>query len=166
MSIRIRVTRRRRAQLPLIRSIPRPVLDEIGQVAAGAIIDNVLQQRQADGTRLKTNAPSTRERKRREGKPLLSLVDELHRFIQKGVGSWGIVRYLPAGRGIVVGAMTEELRRLVRYVGAAGYTGFIGLRPKHRAAIGAVIRRWLSSLMRTSGGVGSRGGTVTRHGEL
>ena len=67
-----RVVRKRKAVLPKT-FIDEKTFEDIGKAVEGAILDNIRKQQRADGGRLKTNAPSTRERKRRLGRRQLSL---------------------------------------------------------------------------------------------
>lgn len=143
----LRIVRKKPARPPGAIRMPQEFWDKAAQVAIGSIIENILTQRQADGTRIKANAPATRARKRKQGKRLLSLIDEQHRFVRTGRASWTLKRYLPQGAGIVIGPATEELRQLVWWVWQAGYRGYIGLSKKGRAAIRALIRKSIQDMI-------------------
>ena len=140
--------KRVKAKLPALR-IPMPVMRKVGKVAEGSILDNIKKQRQADGSPLKENAPSTQERKRRLRRPLLSLVDELHRFVQGNRGSW---HWYPTKKGeqtlVVITPATAELRRLVRYVQDKGYTGWFAVSKKGEAGIRKIFRDWIKGEFR------------------
>ena len=142
----IRLERKSRAR-PAVLTFDKAFWDDVAKVYEGAILSNILRQQQANGERLKINAPSTRARKQRLGRPLLSLVDNLHRFVKGMRQSWTLLRYLPGG-GIVIGPANDELRRLSREVQAKGYTGWMGLGRDGRAAMKALLRKKLVDLVR------------------
>lgn len=126
--------------------MPKEFWAQAGKVAAGGILDNIMRQQQASGARLKINAPSTREAKRAKGRPNMSLIDEKHRFVRGN--SWGVKHFLANSEGVIVGPLNSELAQLVRYAAQKGYTGYIGLSAKTRAAIGALLRQWLQRIIR------------------
>lgn len=150
MKVGIRRTRRGNyaALAANVSNLPRSFWDRTGAIVAAGIVDNILAQKQASGEALKKNAPSTRDRKAREGKPQLSLVDALHRFIKGSGASWKVLRYLPRGRGIIVGPATLELSRIIRYVGEKGYVGYVGISAKTAAALKALLRGELRAMFR------------------
>jgi len=135
----VKLIRKRAINMPEFRW-SREFWDRCGKVVEGSTLDMIRSQTTMDGSRIKQNAPSTRERKRKKGRPRLSLVDEKHRFVKGGGQSWKIIRYLPRNTGIVVAAANAELRKLVRYVVGMGYTGWLGLSSKSEKAIRALIR--------------------------
>lgn len=143
--LRLTVTRRIRAKLPHLTGFSREFWDDAGKIVIGGVLDNIAKQKTAEGGPLKVNAPSTRDRKRRQGKPLLSLVDELHRLVR--AASWTIVRFLPRGSGIVVGAATAQVGALMRHVQEAGYQGWFGVSKAARAALKARLRLELQRLV-------------------
>ena len=132
------------SELPFLK-MPRTVTSEIGRIAEGNILDNIRTQRQASGAALKTNAPSTLERKRRLGRPQLSLIDRLKRFIQGNRKSWRYrtVRANVEQPFIEIRPATAELRRLVRFVQEKGYTGWFALSDRGRGAIAELIGKWI-----------------------
>lgn len=149
--ISVKLVPKRHVRMPELRW-SREFWGKVGKVAEGAALDNLRQQRTTDGGRLKANAPKTRERKRKEGKPLLSLVDEEHRFVRGNRQSWKILRYLPRNTGVVVGAATDELKKLVRYTAKMGYVGYLGLSTQQLKAVRALIRQEFRAMFRTAAG--------------
>jgi len=152
--IAARLIRKKAAAVPEVRW-SKQFLDECGKVVEGSTLDMIKKQQTADGGRLKMNAPSTRARKRRLGRPRLSLVDEKHRFVKGARQSWKIVRYLPRNTGIVVAAANAELAKLVKYVVGMGYTGWLGLSKNAGGAIKAAMRKDVKRMFREAR---SRGG--------
>jgi hypothetical protein len=126
-----------KAKLPQIK-FGAAVWKQIGEIAEGGILDNIMRQRQADGRPIKENAPSTRERKRKEGKPQLSLIDRKKRFIKGGGGSW---RFRVLKNGVVIRPAKAELKRISRWVQQKGYVGWFGLSEKHVEVIRAIFRK-------------------------
>ncbi len=159
--MKLAVTRTRRGDYTKLAvglsHLPRPFWNRVGQVAAGSILDNITRQKQASGAALKRNKPATLERKLKEGKPPLALVDALHRFVRGGGASWKILEYLPDGRGIVVGPATDELTRLVKYLAQKGYRGYIGINAKARAALAVLLRNEIRAMFRRAAGAGNAG---------
>ncbi|HJW76567.1 MAG TPA: hypothetical protein VJ787_13035 [Thermoleophilia bacterium] len=125
---------------------------DVGAVTIMSIIDNIERQRQASGSALKRNAPSTLERKRKQGRGQRALVDAKHRFVQRGQGSWKIAKYLPRGSGIIIDAATAELRELVGHVRETGYTGWEGLSKDAWGAVLAAMREEIKRALRRAGG--------------
>lgn len=118
------------------------VIRTIADVAAASIPDNILKQRQADGSRIRVNKPATRRRKRLNGRPMLSLIDEKHRFIQGAKGSFKHEMRGTKGRhAIVIKPATKELATLSRHVQQMGYTGWFGLSKQTIEAIRELIRQ-------------------------
>jgi hypothetical protein len=160
----MRVVRKRALKLPEIR-LSKEFWTEVGGLVAAGIVTNVIMQRKGEqssnraivvsrGGRLKMNKKSTRDRKAAEGKPLMSLVDEEHRFVRSGGSSFKVVRYLRSGRimgavvGVVVGPATRELRELIGHVAQRGYVGYIGLHSSVKKAIGVALRLELKRYLR------------------
>lgn len=94
---------------------------DVQRAITAGIIDNVLKQKQADGSRLKRNAPSTLDRKRRQARPLLSLVDKKRRFVN--ASNWKTT----TRKNVLRIRATGHLAQLIKYVGEMGYTGYIGV---------------------------------------
>lgn len=141
--------------------VPKIVFDDefwttVATVARSNVRENILNQKQADGGELKRNATSTMLKKLGQGKALLSLVDEPeskggHRFVRSGDGSWKLSRFLPDGRGVVVGPATEELRSLMKYLYDKGYWGYFGLSASGVSAIRALIRQRIHAIWKRAG---------------
>lgn len=141
----MQMIRKQKMKLPPLK-LPQAFWDKAAGLVAAGIMHNVATQRTADGSRIQTNAPSTRARKAKEGKPQLSLVDEKHRFVRSGKGSFKALRYIRHGGsgailGVVVGPTTAELRELIRRVAALGYVGYIGLSANVKRALGVELRK-------------------------
>lgn len=102
------------------------LLETLGKMMAGGLIDNIQKQRTWRGGALKQNAPSTSERKRKKGRPQMSLVDALHRFIRPGGGSWAI-NVDPAQNDVIIEPATNELRDIVKWVQMKNYVGWFGI---------------------------------------
>lgn len=137
------VRRTRKAVLPDL-VWDKKVLTEIGEVAAAGVVDNVLKQKQEDGSRIKVNKPSTRRRKLLEGKQLLSLIDEDHRFIKGGRGSFQH-RHRGVGplRTVVISPATAELREISKHVQRMGYTGWFGISKETADALRLIVRKFI-----------------------
>ncbi len=122
-------------------------LSDIGRLVSGGILDNIRSQRQADGTSLKANAPSTREAKRKMGLPALSLVFKQHRFVKGLSQSWAAVVDLARNR-VSVRPATMELANLSRSLQQRGYTGWFGVSERARAAIIERVRRFIKKAIK------------------
>lgn len=82
------------------------IMGKAGKVIRASILDNIKQQRQADGSPLKSNSPRTIERKIRLGQRPLSLVDQGHRLVKGGDnGSYSV----DAGPGIVTVRPSDQI---------------------------------------------------------
>lgn len=141
MPVKVKIYSSSKITLPDV-FLDEKAYDQIGKVAEASILDNIRRQQQADGSALKINAPSTRERKRRAGRPVLSLVDRLHRFVKGNQRSWKVRKTTKRGRvnGIEVVPATSELKKLVRYVQEKGYVGWFGINKDAVAAIKEAVR--------------------------
>ena len=141
--MKVKVVRKKKAVMPTLR-LDVKLLETIGKVAEGSILDNIKRQREADGSPLQRNAPSTRETKRRKGRPLLSLVDQFHRFA-RGKGRSFAQQIDTHGSRVYIEPATSELRRLSRWVQERGYTGWFGLSAKSGELVRMMIRKWMQS---------------------
>lgn len=140
------------AVLPALK-VPATVMNEVGQIAEGNILDNINTQRQGDGSPIKANAPSTLERKRRLGRGTRSLIDEFHRFVRGNKGSWrwkattkgqlAAVEITPTTVARGRGSRRRALSDLVRWVQEKGYVGWFALSDDGRDAIRDVFRKWI-----------------------
>lgn len=130
-------------------------MKEIGEIVADGIRENVLAQKQADGSTLKSNAPSTIESKMKRGLPTLSLVDEGRRLILRS-------SYLVSGAKNRIEVRLSGVKRkgregskakaeapsvLARYTHDAGYRGWFAA---SRETIGAV-QEYIRDLIRSGG---------------
>lgn len=102
-----------------------------GAAVKSIVRENVVGQRQADGSSLKRNANSTVRQKRRKGRPPLSLIDSRERFAK--ISSWviNLIR-----NGVVI--HPKDLR-VSEYVQRMGYTGWMRPGRKGREAIRKVF---------------------------
>lgn len=126
-----------RAKLSTLR-LDHGLLERCGKIMAGGIIDNIERQQQASGAGLRQNAPSTLERKRRKARPLMSLIDELNRFVRGSGASWA-VNVDPAKNDVIIEPTTGELRNLVRWVQMKGYVGWFGISKTTLAALKEMV---------------------------
>jgi len=109
----------------------------VGAIVGGDIIGNINAGQQADGSAIKTNAPSTLAKKQRQGNsPIRSLVDVERRFIRKGKSSW-IWRATKKGVTIEPSTLVDEL---VASVQAKGYLGWFGISRRGQKAIAELLR--------------------------
>ena len=151
-----KVVRERRAELPPLK-LERALLERMGKVAEGAIIENILRQKQADGRPLQRNKPSTRDRKIKQGRlyhgKVKSLIDEKRRFV-KGRGQSFKSRIILAGRGLLVepgtGAGRPSIKQLSRWLQEPHpernrYLGWFGLNKKARKALKTELRKWIEA---------------------
>lgn len=124
-------------------ALTKAFAEKIGKLLAAGVVDNILQQRQAKGGSIKVNAPSTRERKQRQGRPTLSLIDDpKKRRLVKGRGrSFASGVMGTSGKyTIKIVPATYEARQIVRYVQDKGYTGWFGVHKDTKAAVIEMIR--------------------------
>lgn len=124
--------------------------EAVGAVIGGDIIGNIEDGRQADGSSIKENAPSTKRKKQRQGNaPIRSLVDVERRFIRRGKTSWNwvanskSVTIEPTGIG-----KSAPLYELVREVQEKGYTGWFGVSKKAHKAIRALLRKRVEKILK------------------
>lgn len=103
-----------------------------GDVAVKSMVkENIVGQKQADGSSLKRNANSTVRQKRRKGRPPLSLIDSRERFAK--ISSWVITLIR---NGMVIHPKDLEVSE---YVQLKGYTGWMRPGRKGRKAIREVF---------------------------
>lgn len=149
-----KIVRKKKALLPAV-TLPKVLMEDIAEKASTGIVDNIMLQKQASGATLKRNARSTRllKQAKNKGKPVLSLVDEEHRFVQTQGESWS---WRLSGFGkrkrIIIRPRTGELATLNRYVQEKGYVGWFDISAKTEAAIRKLIRDWLTLLFKQSVG--------------
>jgi hypothetical protein len=117
--------------------------EKIGEIVRASILRNIQSQTQANGAPLKENAPSTRRMKELAGRPQLSLVDKLHRFVKPS--NW----LVSAENKRVVVEPRGDLVELCEEVQVKGYTGWFGLNRKGielvREILRGTIKKWWES---------------------
>ena len=141
MKLSVEISGPKRLVPPLI--LPDEVMHDVGRVAAGGVIENIDTQKQADGSPIKENKPSTKARK------LKSLVAEKKRLVKgsgqkdptKG-GSYRLVVYKGQKR-VLVRPAPGMTRKIARWVQEKDYTGWFALSKKHISAIRHVLRDWI-----------------------
>jgi len=134
-------------------NLGKETFEEVGEIASASIVLNVKSGKQADGSDIKKNAPSTILRKRlrkalfvKGGKgSVRSLIDTKGRFIQSKGGSW---RWFAHENRAVVEPATAELRKLSRYVQERGYVGWFDVSKKGWTLIRKVIRERLTEIVK------------------
>jgi len=145
-----------RAELPALR-LDEELLKRIGKIGEGAILENILRQKQADGSRLQQNKPSTKKRKIKDGRlwrgRVMSLIDKKKRFVQ-GQGRSFTSRPVNGGHGVVVepsssGSGSPSIKQLASWLQQPHeqrnrYTGWFGLNKKAVGAIRKELRRWIA----------------------
>lgn len=99
-------------------------LRRAGELALREQTRMIQRNLQVDGEAQKKNAPSTMRRKELAGRPQVSLVDKLRRFITRG--NWGIETDL-ANKTVRVYIGPAEYRKIAQYVQEKGYRGWIGV---------------------------------------
>jgi hypothetical protein len=134
------------AQIPAL-DVPDWFLEKVGKIAEGAILYNIKHQLRADGGTLQQNKKVTRDRKRKLGRPQLSLVDQFHRFTRGRGQSWA-TQVDARRKWVIVEPATRELAKLVEYVQKGGkgrhkYLGWFGLNQHALDAIRTQIRDWI-----------------------
>ena len=172
----IKASRGKPPNYPRLGGLPKEAWHDAGAVVAAGIVDNIVKQQQESGAPIKKNAPATTTRKRNKRRDLRSLMEKLYRFIRvadtvRGSGgaletmqvagrggktrdarvdsanSWGILRYLPTG-GVVVGAKSQQLKNLSRWVQGKGYVGWLGISATTREALRAILRIWIAKTIK------------------
>ena len=112
----------------------------MGEVVRANVISNILKQENVDtGGRIKANAPSTRDRKRAAGRPQLSLVDKLRRFLQKATYK---IKPITNGVSVSIGSR-KNAKEIALKLMKAGYVGWFGLSKKGFETTIDVIRKYI-----------------------
>lgn len=122
--------------------VPGDVLEDIGKVIEGGIIDNIMSQKTVSGARIKVNTPTTRELKRKLGLPVLSLIFKNHSFIKGGQGSWKS-KVNERKQSVSVEPANAQLKTVSEALQARGYVGWFGISAKTMSAIRARLRQYL-----------------------
>ncbi len=145
--INVKVSRVSKADFPEGGKIRLKLKDweDIGKLIVVGIQTNINNQQQADGSPIKSNAPSTLARKRKEGKEPKSLIDQFKRFVKRTTSSWFVS---PSTESVTVypsdytggDPSGATLRSLVRSVQARGYVGWFGISKRALSGIRLVVR--------------------------
>ena len=145
--VKVRVIRERKFVAPELR-LGDSDRAKIAKVILGDVLNNIKQQKQADGSPIKRNRTSTSARKQAEGKPPLSLVDEEHRFVKPGnwIAGWTGDKTLTIEPGMVGGPPT--LRDLVTSVQMSGYTGWFAVTIEAVGAVQVLLKNFIRSAIR------------------
>lgn len=132
-------------------ALTRPMLgqafwENVARVVKGDILQRIDTQQQPQGGRIKRNAPSTLARKRKQGKPPLSLVDQHKRLVSSDSYEHEI---LPGGKGVRIRPRGAERMALARSLVARGYK-WIGLSKKGQRALRALFLDEVKRLIKLS----------------
>jgi len=126
MAVKVTLTRTIIGGPPKIR-FPEKTWRDVGDLVVGDIRERVYKQETIDGGRIKENAPSTLDSKKRRGKPLKSLIDKMRRFVKKQFFTIATRK-----NAVVVGHTTPDV---LRWVQEMGYVDWFGLGPKGAARV-------------------------------
>jgi hypothetical protein len=143
--VRVRIIREKKWDSPVL-NLSDADKTRLGKLVLGDVLNNIKEQKQADGSRLEPNKPGTIARKQAEGKRPLSLVDEEHRFVKPA--NWdctwedATLTVEPGDRG---GPPT--LRELVEHVQTPPhqYTGWFGITREGLEAVRETLKQILKS---------------------
>lgn len=127
-------------KLPRFELLPVKVLDNLGKAGARSVVQNIRKRQQADGSALQRNLPNTIDIKRKKGRGTRSLVDRLHRFVQRGRNSFTWVR---SRNQVTIIPATNELRNLSQWQQEGGYTGWFGINKEAVVEMKGVIRKYI-----------------------
>jgi hypothetical protein len=127
----------------------KATFEEVGQKAAAGIVMNIKSGRQADGSPIKKNAPSTIRRKNKENWKhegnIRSLIMKEERFIQPGMGSW---RWFAYKDRVNLEPATRWLKDMSKRLQLRGYVGWLGLSKKTRRVVQLVFRKHILLLIK------------------
>lgn len=138
---RIKLIRTRKPKIPKLR-LDRHAWGLVGDIAIGDMLERIDKQQAPDRRKLKRNAKSTRERKRRQGKPILALHDTGKRFHRpEGYKK----KFMRRGRGVVVFPKDRKVAKYVTSMYPEHRTGYrwIGMSKAAWRAVRALIRKEL-----------------------
>lgn len=125
--------------------------EAVGTVIAGDIIGNIESGTQADGSAIKSNAPGTIAKKRRQGNsPVRSLIDVERRFVRRGRSSWNWIANSKSVTIEPTSVGSTPLHELVTEVQEKGYRGWFGISKKGKAAIRKIFEARLRKLLKES----------------
>ena len=131
------------------------LLKRIGKIGEGAVLENIIRQKQADGSRLQRNKKSTIDLKIRKGNlwrgRAMSLIDEKKRFVKGGGRSFRSRK--ADGNSVIIapspfGSGNPSIKQLATWLQQPheernSYTGWFGLNKKAVGAIRSELRRWI-----------------------
>lgn len=136
-------------------SFPAPFWKRVSKIAARSIIQNIKKQKQADGSELKKNKQSTLDRKKRQGRRLLSLVDDpaSHRFVQTAFGSYEPKALIksPGQRfynGVRIGFTRDNALTVARYLQSRGYVGWFAVNQAGMTAIAIEYKKEIARALK------------------
>ena len=135
-----------RSDSPRLR-LSQEQMKDIGRVVAASIRENVVTQRQADGSAIKSNKPATIESKLRRGLSPLSLIDAGRRlelaasYVVSGARNTIEVRLSHSASRGNKAKTAEKPSVLAQYVQERGYTGWFAPSAKGIAAVRAYLRQ-------------------------
>lgn len=123
----VKFIRVRRAKLPRFQ-FEKSDWQELGEIVAEGVVDNIKKSRQADGSKIQDNKPSTQLMKRNKGRgfqgTVRPLIDEEHRAIQSKGGSFETVAYKTNAK---IRPATSWLKEHVPEWQQRGYVGWFGI---------------------------------------
>lgn len=145
--VKIRVVRELAFKAPELR-LDQHDKDRVARVVLGDVLNNIKQQKQADGSPLKRNNLGTLRRKQAEGKEPWSLVDEEHRFVRPAnwLMGWTGEKTLTVEPGMLGG--DPPLDELVEKVQRAGYTGWFAMSAAGFEAVQVLLKQFIKNAIR------------------
>lgn len=141
--MKVKIVREKVATLPKI-ELGASTFKVIGDIVEVSILRNIKSQTQGDGSPIKSNKQSTRDRKASLGRRLLSLVDEQHRFVKGRMRSW---RHKATRNSVVVEPATPELAEISGHVQRMGYTGWFSASREGARLIRETVRKRLTEIV-------------------
>lgn len=149
-----RMVRKRKAHFPGLKLMNKETTEEIGGIASRGIPRNIIEQKRADETGIKSNSPLWQRTKRRLGWDARSLIAKKRSFTQSKGASASfpyelkkksiIIRPSQSARtGGYKGGPTAAFKDVAIWVQQKGYTGWFGLREKTKKLIRTVIRKFI-----------------------
>lgn len=132
------------------------LLKRIGKIGEGAILENILRQKQASGAPLQRNKPSTQRLKAMKGSTwrgrVMSLIDKKKRFV-KGQGRSFRSSVVDGGKAVYIepspfATGKPNVKQLAQWLQEPHphrnrYLGWFGLNAKARVAIKKELRAWV-----------------------
>jgi hypothetical protein len=131
--------------------LPSDLKDKLAKLLQGAILKNIKDQKQADGSQLKQNSQRYADYKKRKGKTIggrvLALVFEERRFARPDLwpATW------TKNKLTIEPSTAEDTRQISRDVQIRGYVGWFAPSAKAAEAARALIRAWIQKTIRSVG---------------